>query len=470
MYVFKLTSHQNNARFFPGVIEADVHPCANCTDRGMCKPLHLMTEKELRYHVYFKLKIGDFRLGEFVSFPYFIPSTKLSNKDVRSVRGDILVKERFGIIVALYDHYMEVVVLGTSNGTGPMNKPPAMRVKCFGIKEAGKEYKCLNKHGNPVTFEPDQGVYEASPSIEYRVTYGVNGDITNTIRLEYNTRIWGHGIMNDVKRFLAHYAEKVSGAAYGQLSPDQAIGLLEAQLKRARDRKAREDEEDDLRSHAERNRKLHEDRLEEARIVRQGQGRREETSKRNRTASSQNGRNPQSTISTQQPGALQTCDQNASATRKRNAEDTLESVATKRTMTEAGSAMSGVVFDPPTGPRNPSTGPRDTLTRQRVAPANMQSTHPAPRNLQQHGAPRQTHPAPRNPYQQGGTQPGPRNTPRQPPSTIRSGTTPGQTNDSGYASHPRHLQPNPRNIDRWVPGSDDGRSGDGGRRPNERRR
>lgn len=179
---------QSNARF--SIIGPDdIKKCPRCPTNGLCRSLYRMIEQELSYHVVFPLTMEAFEHGEFISFPHAIPSTKLSNKDLKSNRGPFLIKERYGMVVALFEHFMEVGILATSNGSCPSNKPPAKRVKCFGIKEEGSVYQIRNKKGRLVTFEPEQGTFDAPSNIEYRVVPGINGDVTNKIRVEYSTRV-----------------------------------------------------------------------------------------------------------------------------------------------------------------------------------------------------------------------------------------------------------------------------------------
>lgn len=143
----------------PRLGSGDIHKCPQCpkTEKKTCKPLHSMTEEELRYHQMFRLSAEAFELGEFVSFPYAIPSTNPSIKDPKSTCGQFLVQERYGIVVALFEHYMEVVVLDTSNGSGPFKKPAAKRVKCFGIKKEGSLYQIVSQNGDLVPSEPNRG-------------------------------------------------------------------------------------------------------------------------------------------------------------------------------------------------------------------------------------------------------------------------------------------------------------------------
>jgi hypothetical protein len=177
---------------------------------------------------------------------------------MRSKRGPFLVKERYGIVQKLCQHYMEVVVLDTSSGSGPMHKPPEKRVNCFKVKLEGTKYVVRDKSGDLVEFTPGQGIYDVSPDIEFKAAVGANGDITNIIRLEYDTRIWGHGLLSDVPRFSAQCADKVTRNAIAHLPADRAIAILETQLQRARERKERETVQEQTR-------KLREERDEEAR-------------------------------------------------------------------------------------------------------------------------------------------------------------------------------------------------------------
>jgi hypothetical protein len=204
-----------------------------------------MTDEELRWHIWENLSAKDFTKGEMVSFSYFIPSTRSSRKDVRSKRGDILPKKRWGIVDS-QKHFMEVIVFDTAHGTGPMHKPLEKRVRCFGIATEGTTYMCRSSKDSSelVAYAPEEGVFYVPRDIEYKADPGVSGDVLNTHRLNYDTRVWGHGEMSreQFDKLLLLRAKRLIQQVVGNLPAEDAESVLEARLVLVRERKDREEE------------------------------------------------------------------------------------------------------------------------------------------------------------------------------------------------------------------------------------
>jgi hypothetical protein len=116
-----------------------------------------------------------------------------SNDDLRTEFGDFYLKKCWGLILKTTVHDMEVLLLGTSHHKGPMYLPDSKKRNCIGFAQEGTEYVCRDALNKVVPYQPARGVVHVSSDIEYKASVGVYADLTCTVRLAPDSRIWRHG-------------------------------------------------------------------------------------------------------------------------------------------------------------------------------------------------------------------------------------------------------------------------------------
>jgi len=115
---------------------------------------------------------------------YCVPVAALacipSEKNFKTHVGDFSVKFRYVIPIELHPTHMDVLILGTSSGTGGQFLPQAKKDTCIGFKDEG-DCDYTNLFPNLLV--------EIPRNCHYRPSKGSFTDVSFTVPVEYSTRI-----------------------------------------------------------------------------------------------------------------------------------------------------------------------------------------------------------------------------------------------------------------------------------------